>query len=641
MPQTVSVNPLTAKQTAIPDDYRTDVDADEFILDFIKNTAGFQDRDIRALIVDGYIEQTMEGAGSVVVTITDPESEILNSGAFDQQVDIVVDNLRFTLSAINKNDDTLDLTFEDFSVARTRKHKEIVTTNRNRLTRAEFVVYLIRRVPSNKHLAIVCPELNKKQPTTSDKKEVKKAKREAGLSNTGDLHVMHADGSVTRANNSQLDLAETILDTGSAMKGMTPKVLASGIAVPMIESGLANLSGGDRDSTGAFQQRRSQGWPASGDVEVDAKAYFEAALEVNKANPGLSIEELSGKVQRPQANLIYRYGKAAKYAKEFVEAYGSAGFTTVAYRKKFVFTTKDENGKARDWWTAIKDTMDVVKWAVFMSNGSLYVISEEDLIKSKPRMKISEEMDGVDRINFSYDIGQPLASATVTCRADRWLAPAGTVVILDGAGPANGRWLVSTLRRPLFSRDTTIELKKSDHSLKEPPSEIVQRATADDAVTHHAGDVNADGGKDGVVHIAQSANRAGVAIQKPVLDFLAKVAGITSEQILINCGTNHNQLVAGTNHESDHWTGYAADLNVDGTATSDENMTERSMNKGGNIALAAMRVCGLSTAEAKRLIPSETQFNHEFSWQGHRVQIGWRTNVGGNHFNHVHIGVER
>jgi hypothetical protein len=28
------------------------------------------------------------------------------------------------------------------------------------------------------------------------------------------------------------------------------------------------------------------------------------------------------------------------------------------------------------------------------------------------------------------------------------------------------------------------------------------------------------------------------------------------------------------------------------------------------------------------------------SWNGHRVQILWKTMTGGNHFNHVHIGVK-
>lgn len=663
---TVAVNQLTGRLTPIDDNFRADVELDKFVLDVVKNSPKLKDIDIAERITGGEIVQTMDGAATVRVDVHDPNKVLLNSGVLDHKIDITLDGLRFRLCAVSKNDLEITLTFEDFSIGQIRRHKEVVTTNRNKMTRAEFVVYLMRRVKSNKNLAIICPELSKVQPTKvgEARKTIKQIKRDAGLANTGDLKVWYVKSSpppgipaetpphaftVRAANNSQLDIGEQILDVGTKMKAKR-KVLIAAIAVGMAESGMANLDAGDRDSKGVFQQRPSQGWPASGDVETDAKAFFEAAIDYERSHDGASVQEIAAEVQRPAASARWKYGSASKYAADWVDAYGTAGFTTVAYKKQVIFTTKDSDGKARDWWTTIKDLMDEVRWAVFMSNGTMYVISEEDLMRSKPRMVISEATPGINTINFDFDIGQPVSTATILCRAGRWIAPPGTVVQLKDCGPASGKWLVGTITRPLFSRDTTIELKKADHSLKEPAADIVTRTTADQTVTEHSSDPNAprnklDGSplgptlRRGKVSFAPNSMGGGIAMKDYTLDFLELVAGMTSEKILVNCGTNHNPLTV-NGDPSDHITGNAADLNVDGTATSESSLTEFSRSKGNNIAIAAFRVCGVSLAEARRMVPSDTQFNHNMEWQGHRVQIGWRTQVGGNHFNHVHIGVK-
>lgn len=656
---TLAVNQLTGRTTPISDDFRADVEMDKFVLDVVKNTRALKDIDISERITGGEIVQTMDGASTVKVDVHDPNKVLLNSGVLDHKIDITLDGLRFRLCAVSKNDLEISLTFEDFSIAQIRRHKELVTTNRNRLTRAEFVVYLMRRVKSNKQLAIVCPELSKVQPTASSKKEIKQIQRDAGLANTGDLRVWYAKGAghdftVRAANNAQLNVGEDILDVGVKMKAPR-KVLIAAIATGMAESGMVNLDSGDRDSKGVFQQRPSQGWPASGDVGTDAKAFFDAAIAYAQGHDSATVQEIASAVQRPAASTHWKYGSASKYAADWVDAYGGASFTTVAYKKQVVFTTKDSDGKPRDWWTTIKDTMDEVNWAVFMANGTAYVIAEEDLIRSKPRMVISEETEGIDSINFDYDIGQPVSTATVLCRAGRWVAPPGTVVLLKKVGPASGRWLVGTITRPLFSRDTTIELKKADHSLKEPAADIVTRSTADQSVTEHHGNTDqsdtalgptfgpgaANLGptfRRGTFKYGPQAMGRGVALASVMVDFLELVAGYTSEDIYINYGTNHGQTTT-SGSTSDHWDGHAVDLNVDGTATDQNSLTQHSQSKGDNIAIAAMRVCGMSLAEARRAIPGLTQFNHNFTWQGHRVQIGWRTRVGGNHFDHVHLGV--
>lgn len=64
-----------------------------------------------------------------------------------------------------------------------------------------------------------------------------------------------------------------------------------------VESGLRDLPYGDRDSSGALQQRPSQGWgPAGEGPEKDARQFLKAARRLCK--PGMSSAECAQAVQR-------------------------------------------------------------------------------------------------------------------------------------------------------------------------------------------------------------------------------------------------------------------------------------------------------------------------------------------------------
>lgn len=148
-------------------------------------------------------------------------------------------------------------------------------------------------------------------------------------------------------------------------------------------------------------------------------------------------------------------------------------------------------------------------------------------------------------------------------------------------------------------------------------------------------------GSSGSVEVAPGADRAGAATQACVIAFLTEVAALTSVPLVVTTGTKHDQYVAGTRRQSDHWLGYAADLAVGGDAHS----AGAARSKGINIATAALRAVGVDTAQARRTASTNEalNFSQAYSWRHggrtYRVQIGWLTTVGGNHYNHVHIGV--
>lgn len=148
-------------------------------------------------------------------------------------------------------------------------------------------------------------------------------------------------------------------------------------------------------------------------------------------------------------------------------------------------------------------------------------------------------------------------------------------------------------------------------------------------------------GSTGSVTIAPGADRSGASTQACVIAFLKEAAALTSVPLVVTTGTNHNQYVAGTQRQSDHWLGYAADLAVGG----DAHQAGAARSKGINIATAALRVVGVPQAQARRTASTNEalNFSSNYTWthggRSYRVQIGWLTTVGGDHYNHVHIGV--
>jgi len=122
----------------------------------------------------------------------------------------------------------------------------------------------------------------------------------------------------------------------------------------------------------------------------------------------------------------------------------------------------------------------------------------------------------------------------------------------------------------------------------------------------------------GNVTIAPNANRAGVPLNPSVTQFVSNIAGLYGKPLTIGTGSNHNQYVVGTNRESAHWTGNAADI----PASGDE------LTRLGQDALIA---AGMPESEARQ------QTGGLFNIGNH--QIIFNSMIGGNHYNHLHVGL--
>jgi hypothetical protein len=104
----------------------------------------------------------------------------------------------------------------------------------------------------------------------------------------------------------QADNAATIAGVGLAL-GMPDHAVTVALATALQESGLRNLTSGDRDSAGLFQQRPSQGWGTYEQVTdpVHAASAFYAKLRTEPDWPTLSVTQAAQLVQRSATPAAY------------------------------------------------------------------------------------------------------------------------------------------------------------------------------------------------------------------------------------------------------------------------------------------------------------------------------------------------
>lgn len=125
----------------------------------------------------------------------------------------------------------------------------------------------------------------------------------------------------------------------------------------------------------------------------------------------------------------------------------------------------------------------------------------------------------------------------------------------------------------------------------------------------------------GNISFSPGADRAGMKTNAAVKALLAVVAGKAGRTIVVGTGTNHSQMTTSGN-VSDHWTGNAVDVPASGEA----------LTRLGRQALVA---AGMPWGQAKKI--NGGLFN--LTYRGKRAQIIFNTNTGGNHYNHLHVGL--
>lgn len=480
----------------------SDVDLSAFNLE-MRNKAGIK---LVSAITDATIDRTIDGASTLTVTVEDDNARTIQlSGKLGRKVDVNVDGLWWTLVSVKKAGRQLTLVFEEREVNVLRYYNRFIMGDRTKITRAQFVLRMIKEA-KEVNIKYVIPELTVVQKI-GDASINQILVDSTGAPVTTAAPIVNAISLSSRltvkgvpATEEQIKNANIVLQKGVEM-GADRKVLVASIMTAITESTIHNYTGGDLDSVGVFQQRASQGWPATRDIPTDAAAFFQEAMKVDRDNPTLSHAMLCQTVQRSAFADGSNYAKYFDEAQQFVEQFGipktdlrketatgggtvaannqqTGGSQIVANVQSGTFFTRGQLTQKNqsyllteeDSWTCMNRLANEVNWRCFCVSGIIYFVSEEWLFKSKSFMTISEDVEGIDWIDYDYDEGKKHATVTVQCHISRWSAPPGSIVTIQDMGLINGRWIVNDVSRSVFDTQATITLTKPLPVLPEPTS---------------------------------------------------------------------------------------------------------------------------------------------------------------------------
>lgn len=145
-----------------------------------------------------------------------------------------------------------------------------------------------------------------------------------------------------------------------------------------------------------------------------------------------------------------------------------------------------------DSWTCLQRLASEIGWVCFETFGTVYFGPYSWLVENTITFYPVEFVGGIDTIDGTYDVNQPLGELTVTCAADSWFPTIGSGVGITKLGPFDGTWIVSEMERDdLMEPDITITLMQPQPSLPEPAT---GGATA--AVGAGVGNIQTVGGSD-------------------------------------------------------------------------------------------------------------------------------------------------
>jgi hypothetical protein len=118
------------------------------------------------------------------------------------------------------------------------------------------------------------------------------------------------------------EVAKALCGALEAANGVTPKIQLATFETAIVESGVHNLSYGDLDSVGVFQQRTSQGWGNGYSVMDPAGAageFIRRAKIQNAAHPAYTAGQLSQSVQI--SGFPLRYDQVAGQARALLSKF--------------------------------------------------------------------------------------------------------------------------------------------------------------------------------------------------------------------------------------------------------------------------------------------------------------------------------
>jgi hypothetical protein len=612
-------------------------------------------KNLRHFITDAVFEDSIDSTPTFTLSIHDPDWELLNTGALDEVIDVnpgKIPHRWYRLGQFSVQDDDITLTFLTrnavYLTSRKRPHK----SNRKKVTRAQFILGLVREIKKTK-IKFFCPQLEKRQKTATTRfgsDTERKKHRAKGFDQSDHIKVKNKP-----ATQLQLGVIEKVIQAGEDKHAPSLVIVAAVMTITQETEAGANTA--NKKYIGVFQQD-ARYWAATGDPYKDAvgangkQGFYDAAIRIYKGNPDQSLEDLILQVQKPGYSL---YGlEVAKWRRDAQHAVSSWGIvvggtiTNTEFKKKYEFMVGPPDGDVNEnYLAAIYRLAEEVRWRAFWVNDVLHYQSEDELYAAKARRRLRRYEDGIEHVNFDWNqvrapLGDPrqINTMTLQVRMERWVMPLGTVVIFDEGGPAQGRWLVTNIRRSVFDELGEITLSKPIGPKAEPANDPGSRepttpgggpgAPTSDDVTDVLGTL-AD------VKSSMTAKQVIDRFVIPKAKFWGMTDGISPQQV-VDDNARHHGTEATSMHKGNGVMQWAVDMSTGSRHPDDakDNLASDLIMSFNLNPLADP----LATEKDGYVNGNLTNtYNKGFKWQ-----LIYRTNLGaagGNHYNHVHLGLRK
>lgn len=600
--------------------------------------------DLAEMITGITVQDTMSGSSTMTITLVDEGCYLLDIGFFDPNDDGKLDAVevnypadspfwwRLTQAsvAIAGGGAEIELTFMERAAVFLQELKGPVKVSRAKKTRAEFMKQLSDKVTKGGGLSFYSKELTKKQPIGSD--EDRTDRKAGGIPLTAKLTVKNSG----RASRAQIKIMNQVLDA-AVRYGAGPKATLALVVGCIVEnewsnSGVINDPGST--SVGVLQAQYGLSAGASGrtmtraqclDIDYTVKSFLTgpgfaskgSAIKLARDNPTWSAGRIAQTVLA--SAFPDRYDLYLAEGRRVIAAYGGVGAGGGnADGGSYNFEVGGPNDPRENFWDAMNRLAEEVNWRFFLDGNKVYFDDEYTLIGQQPSLVVDRSDEFVVSVSGTWDSRNVVSEVTLDLVCDAFEFRAGQVFQLENFGPLStgssaklpGRWLVSEVSRTMT--DTI-----SSFTLKQPTKPKPEPASNDDA------DTNADGSSSAGDDLTSSMTPKQV-IDQIVLP-IARRNGI-NRSVAQNDAANRSHGPTSSGGVSDHQgppsKRWAADISNGSSPTKEMDAVARAL---------AQRF-GLSWSGSGAVSGTKSGF---------RFQLIYRSNVGGNHFNHVHIGVAK
>ncbi|ADB50171.1 hypothetical protein [Conexibacter woesei] len=618
--------------------------------------------EIDVVVGDGLVsfdeELSISGAPIVRVGVLDPERWLIETRLLDlhsedderlgREVELVVDGVAYWLRSVVKRRDVFELTFEDRTACLLRDSFGATKTTAGAQRERAFIASLCERA------GVPAPEMH--EPLS----EERRARARSAAGRTSFRADRDRDGRVRRRARgiaddarltvkgapiarSQIAEANTLLSVGAELNA--PEVAMVAIAFAGIaESALGAHAGTFSPADGYYGvlQSSPKNWPDPHDTAGMARAFmlggrgFQGNGAIALARTVSDPVQIAVTVEAPSNwpdNAYARQSGWERYlpeARALVAEFGGGDGTsmppgTVTRTVEAPLTVE----RGESYWDAAMRIAESYRFRFFVVANTPYYLADQALMQSERLMTIGEETPGVTLLDWEWAPRKLLRSVDLECNVRAWQAPPGSVVVLDETcGPAGsdedsrqrGRWLVGDYQRSRFGDTARITLVKG----RKP---IVPTQTETTQVGGDGGERPEQGAVDGHGRVTTEGGAKGI------VDQCAAVALRLAPSARVSRGYTPGDT--DSDHGADTALQAARDIAIRGRNPTGPTPQIPELNRA---AIAVAALFGRTYAEGQQIHIEGDAFNY----RGYRIQIFWRTYVGGsNHYNHIHVGAKK